>query len=69
MISFISSLEIIEVIFPDPHIFLCIPSSAADAAAVNPKGIKTLLDNFLITFFVNGNLVFNNGRSNLLKTL
>ena len=26
----------------DPKIFLCIPTSAADAAAVNPKGIKTL---------------------------
>ena len=27
---------------PDPKIFLCILASAADAAAVNPKGIKTL---------------------------
>ena len=30
---------------PDPKIFLCIPAYAADAAAVNPKGIKTLLGN------------------------
>ena len=30
---------------PNPKIFLCIPASAADAAAVNPKGIKTLLAN------------------------
>ena len=27
----------------DPNVFLCIPASAAVAAAVNPKGIKTLL--------------------------
>ena len=44
-------------LWPDPNIFLCIPASAADAAAVNPKGIKTLLANGLITFFTNGNLV------------
>ena len=36
---------------PDPKTFLCIPASAADAAAVNPKEIKTLLANGLITFF------------------
>ena len=49
--SFISSFEIIKVVFPDPNIFLCIPASAADASAVSPKGIKTLLANGLITFF------------------
>ena len=40
---------------------MIIPTSAAAAAAaaaVNPKGIKTLLANGLITFFVNGNLCF-----------
>ena len=46
---------------PDPKIFLCISSSAADAAPVNPKGIQTLLANGLITFFINGNPVFSNG--------
>ena len=65
IISFISSFEIIKVTFPEPNIFLCIPASAADAAAVNPKGIKTLLANDLITFFINGGPVFNNGPSNL----
>ena len=40
IISFISSFEIIKVVFLDPNIFLCIPAPAADAAAVNPKGIK-----------------------------
>ena len=33
-------------------IFLCIPASAADAAAVNPRGIKTLLASRLITFLL-----------------
>ena len=45
----------------DPNNFLCIPGSAVDAAAVNPKGIKTLLANGLITFFISGNPVFSNG--------
>ena len=45
--------------------FLCIPESAADATAVNPKGIKTLLANGLITLSINGNPVFGNGPSNL----
>ena len=59
--SFISSFEIIKAVVAEPSIFFCIPASAADAAAVNPNGIKTLLANGLITFFINGNLVFNNG--------
>ena len=45
--------------------FLCIRASPADTAAVNPKGIKTLLANGLITFFINGNPAFSNGSSNL----
>ena len=44
--------------------YFCI---AADAAAVNPKGIKELLANGLITFFINGNLVFINGPKSLLE--
>ena len=46
--------------------FLCIPASAA-AAAVNPKGINTLLANGLITFFFNGHPVFSNGPNSLPK--
>ena len=38
-----------------------VQASAADAAAVNHNGIKTLLPNNLITFFINGSPVFNNG--------
>ena len=45
--------------------FSCIPASAADAAAVNPKGIKTLLANGLITFFIRGSPAFSNGSGNL----
>ena len=67
VIAFISSFEIIIVVFPDPNIFLRIPASAADATAVNPKRIKTLLANGSITFFIYGNPVFNNGPSNLPK--
>ena len=64
----ISLFDIISVVvlllLPDPKIFLCIPASAADAAAVNPKGIETLLANGLITFFINGHPVFSNGQIN-----
>ena len=56
----ISSFDIISV-GTVPKIFFCIPASAADAAAVNPNGIKTLLANGLIKFFINGSPVFNNG--------
>ena len=48
-------------------IFLCIPASVADAAADNPKEIKTLLANGLIKFFISGNPGFSNGPSNLPK--
>ena len=50
IVSSISSFDIISVV-PDPKIFLCTPASAADAAAVNPNWIKTLLAKGLITFF------------------
>ena len=46
---------------------ICIRTSAADAAAVNPSGINTLLANGVITFFIKGNPVFSNGPSNLPK--
>ena len=49
--------------------FLCIPASAANAAAVNPKGIKTILANGLIIFFINGNPVLGSGPSNLPRNL
>ena len=43
--SSLSSFDIISVAVPDPNIFLCTPEFAADAAAVNCNGIKTLLAN------------------------
>ena len=49
-----SLFDIISVVFPDPKIFLCIPASAADAAAVDPKGINMLFANDVITFFIKG---------------
>ena len=45
--------------------FLYIPAFAANAAAVNPKGIKKFLANGLITVFISGNPVFSNGPTNL----
>ena len=47
--------------------FLCAPASAADAAAVNSKGIETPLANGLITFFIKGNPVFHNGLRSLAR--
>ena len=46
---------------PCPSIFLWTAASVADAAAVNPNGIKTLLANGLSTFPIKGNPVFSNG--------
>ena len=60
-----SLYDIISVVFPDPNIFLCIPASVADAAAVNSKGINTLLAIGLMTFDITGYPVFSNGPSNL----
>ena len=58
--SFISSFDINSVVVPESEIFLYIPASAADAAAVNPNVTRTLLTNSLITFFINTNPVFDN---------
>ena len=35
--SSISTFDIISVVDYDPNIFLCVPASAADVAAVNPN--------------------------------
>ena len=43
--------------------------SVADAADVNPNGIKKLLVNSLCTFPIKGNPVFNNGPKSLHKHL
>ena len=66
MMSFISSLEIINVVVPETNILLRIAASVADTA-VNPDGIKTLLANGLITFPIKSNSVFSNGPYSLPK--
>ena len=55
MISFISSVKIINVVKPDPNIFLWIGAYVPDAASVNHDDIKTLLANGLSTFPIKGN--------------
>ena len=63
--SCISWFDIISVVVPDPNIFLCIPAYAADAAVVDPKGIRMLLAYGFITFFTSGNPFFSNGPGSL----
>ena len=60
MASSISSLEIIKVVNPALKIFLWIAASVADAAAVNPNGIKMLLAYGLSTSPIKGNPFFRN---------
>ena len=60
-------LEIINVAVPDPDVFLWIAAFIADAAAVNPSGIKRLLGNDLSTFLIKENPVFSNGLKILFK--
>ena len=69
MISFISSLEIINLVILDPNILLWISVFVVNAATVNPNGIKTLLANALIAFPIKGNLAFSNGPKSLLRIL
>ena len=47
--------------------FLINSCVCADAADLNPNGIKTLLANDFSTFLIKGNLVFNNGPKSLPK--
>ena len=39
-ISLIDIISVVVLLWPDPNIFLFVPASAADAAAVNPKRLK-----------------------------
>ena len=74
-ISLISWFEIINVVindakpegWPDPNIVFWIAASAANAAGVNPNGIKTLLANGLSAFLIKSNSVFSNGPRSLPK--
>ena len=60
-----SSLEINNIVAPDPNFFLWIGTSVPDA---KPSGIKTLLVNGLNTFPIKGNPVVSNGPKGLPKT-
>ena len=57
------------LVYPILRFFLCTPASAADAAAVNPNGIKTHLTNGLIKFFIHGSPVFSYGPRSLPRNL
>ena len=46
---------------------LWIAASVADAAVIDPKGVKMLLANGLSTFPIKGNPIFNNGPKGLPK--
>ena len=46
-----------------------IPVSAADAAAVNPNGIKTFLGYGLTIFFIDGRPVFSNVLRSFFRNL
>ena len=69
MITFISLLEIINVLVLDSNIFLRIATSVTGSAAVNPNSIKTLLANGFHTFPNKSNPVFNNVPKVYLTTL
>ena len=60
MISLISLSENINVFVSKLRYTLWIPASAADAAVVNPNGIKWLWANGASIFLINGNPVFVN---------
>ena len=60
MIAFLSSLfEVINVVTPDPKIFLRIAASVAEAADINFDGIKALLAGGFSAFFIKDQPVFS----------
>ena len=61
---FISSFKIINGVILDLKIF-CIAASVADAATVNPNGIKKLFANGLSTFRNKSKSLFSNGPRSL----
>ena len=65
MIPYISSFENTSAVILDPKILVWIAASVADAAAVNPNGIKTLLANGLRTSSAKGKPAFSISRKRL----
>ena len=64
---FVSSLEIINVVLPNPNIFHWINVFVANTAAVNPNRIKTIRASDLSTFPTKGKLGFSNGPASLIR--
>ena len=64
---FVSSLEIINVVLPNPNIFQWINVFVANTAAVNPNRIKTIRASDLSTFPTKGKLGFSNGPASLIR--
>ena len=67
MISFISSLEIINAVLPDPKIFIWIAAPVDDTTAVYLNGIKMPLANGLSTLPIKGILFFSYGPKSVPK--
>ena len=65
MISSFSLYDFVSVVMSDPKVFFWIVESVADAAPVDPDGLKTLLANGLSTFFIKIKPVFSNGPRSL----
>ena len=67
MILVISLFEIINVVIHDPKFFFWIAASVADAGAVYPNAIKTLLANGFSKFFIKVKSAFSNAPRRLPK--
>ena len=67
MISFISSLEIINAVLPDPKVFIWIAAPVDDTTAVYLNGIKMPLANGLSTLPIKGILFFSYGPKSVPK--
>ena len=65
--SSFSSFEIINFVVSDLRICLRISASAADAAAVNPNGMKTFLAQSVSTGFIKGKPFFSSGMRSLSR--
>ena len=62
--SFVSLLEIIKVVVPEPGIFFWIPLSIAEAAAIIPNWAKICFANATSTFNKGPAILFNNESKN-----
>ena len=61
MILLIASFQTINAVAPDPKFLFLIALYVADAATINPNGIKMLFANGVNTLFINGQQAVING--------